>query len=108
MAGGLATAQVVVPTMGRRRIALSIVGESITSGGGSITWSVSGINLLASDSNAFSAVLTNVEVLQAATVESADFDESYLYDGEWDEILLQLDETTACDCTLSGIVKAWD
>lgn len=102
---GVSDVDLLIPVMGRRAIQFGIDG-SVDSG--SLTWSVTGLTVIEdTDGN---VILSVAETLQADTVESADFEESYRFDGEFDVLWIRIDETTAMPAAqgITGYVKAWD
>ncbi len=104
--GGIADADMLIPVMGRKDIQFAIEATALTSGGGSITFSVMGLVVLEDVGSSLQMSIS--ETLIEDTVKSADFEESYDIDGEFDVLWIRIDETTACDCNISGYVKAWD
>lgn len=98
----------LIPVMGRKDLQLGIEGTAITSGGGSLTWSLTGLVVI--EDTGSSLILSIAEALISDTVESADFEKSYDIDGEFDVLWLRVDETTALGAAarVSGYVKGWD
>lgn len=105
---GLSDVDMLIPVMGRRDLQLGIEGTLITSGGGSLTWSVAGLVVIENTDSALQLSIS--ETLVTDTVESADFEKSYDFDGEFDVLWIRVDETTALgnNVAVSGYVKAWD
>ncbi len=105
---GISDMDLLIPVMGRKQHQFAIEGSAITSGGGSVTWSVTGLVVIENTDS--SLQLSIAETLQADTVEAADFEESWSLDGEFDVIWIRADETTALGATaaISGYLKSWD
>lgn len=104
--GGSADVTIRVPVFGRRLITLSL--EMGGRSAGSMGYTVSGRNL--ASAGELLTEIDNVEVLQAEVTASADFDDAFTYDGEFDELLIRLREVTALNAgvTVNGILKAFD
>ena len=107
-AEGLADVDMLIPVMGRKRLQLGIEATGVTAGGGSLTWSATGLVVIENTDS--SLQLSIAEALQADSVKSADFEETYAFDGEFDVLWLRIDETTALGAAVAvtGYVKAWD
>lgn len=106
--GGYAGGTIRIPGFGRKTLSLSI-GMSGRSAG-TLRWTFRGINVVGIGGGLGVYRPEIVHNLQAATDETADFEETYFFDGEFDYYELILTEQAAlnADVVVDGIIKAWD
>jgi hypothetical protein len=104
--GGGGTGHTIrLPGFGRKRCSLSL--EMSGRSAGSLDWTFSGVNVAETDGGI--AVVNCKHELGGGT-ESADFDETFAFDQEFDLFELVLAENAALNAgvDIQGIFKAWD
>lgn len=101
-AAGLTSATYYLPGWGRRQVELSI---ELAGHVGDVTWSFSGLNAAKTASPFYWT-----HDLQSGTTETADFNRTYLFDGEFDlyKLAMSVPANEGSEASLRISVKAWD